>query len=228
MPSDRFFLEGSLEGKLELTGQEHHHLHRVMRLKENDCVELVNGRGSLAQAKILHLKNRSTLLELHSLKKEAPNPYPLFLAVPFMRPSKLELIVEKASELGAEGFYLYQAQYSEKKKLSSHLLLRLKQIAISSMKQCARLFLPPITPVSFPSLFTQKAEKFYGDLEGGPNQRFSAQSPTLFISGPEKGFSPEEKKLLEKNAQGILLNKHILRAETAPLAATAIFNGNFF
>jgi len=47
----------------------------------------------------------------------------------------------------------------------------------------------------------------------------------VFVTGPEKGFSERELKLLDEKAIGVRLHRNILRAETAPIAATCFFSG---
>ncbi len=229
MPSDRFYCDNSLHQNttIKMQGSEHHHLSRVMRVAVGEEVELVNGKGDLAQATLTHLDKHSALLQIqHSQFFQPPAPA-ISLAIPFMRPSKLELVIEKGTELGADAFYLYCADYSEKEELSASLIERLRLHAISALKQSGRLYIPSlnITP-SLESLLHTSDLKLFGDTD--PKAPFLAHitESILFITGPERGFSPKEHQLLRAHAQGVKLNPNILRAETAPLAAISIFKGN--
>ena len=228
MPSERFYINADLqEGKtVALTDLELHHLAHVMRIRINEEVELVNGRGSLATARLTSLSKKEALLEPLTVS-HTPIPTPrLILGIPLMRPAKLELIVEKSTELGADAFWFYPAEYSEKNDLSPNQLERLNYLAISAMKQCGRLDLPPIKLLKkFTDLFTTSATYLFGDTRPGASSPSKVQGQHFFfISGPEKGFSPKELHLLDQKAQRISLNKNILRAETAPLAATCLLN----
>lgn len=225
MPSERFYIPVDLEGVVTITGPEHHHLAHVMRIRIGEEVEIVNGKGFLAIAKLQETSKRDAKLQILS-KTYTPIPAPrLKLAIPLMRPAKLELVIEKCTELGADGFFLYPAHFSEKDELSEHQFERLEHIAISAMKQCGRLDLPNIELVPFEELFKQKATLLFGDTRK-TNLPKKIEGEILFITGPEKGFSEKELKTLDEKAAGVALNQHILRAETAPIAATVIYSSS--
>ncbi len=221
MPAERFFIDHELSGILELEGTELHHLAHVMRIRVGETIEVVNGKGALATAEVTALSKRNaTLAILSATKSPLPEPH-ILLAIPLMRPSKLELIIEKCTELGADAFWLYPAQYSDKDELSEHQLERLQHIAISAMKQCGRLDLPPIQIFdSLTDLFGTDANYFFGDTR--TTQKITRNGKTVFITGPERGFSDKELEFLDAKATGVSLHKNILRAETAPLVATVL------
>lgn len=221
MPAERFYIDADLTGILSLEGPEFHHLAHVMKVRIGDSIELVNGRGSLAQAKVTAISKHNATLEVLSTHSKPVPPPKIILAVPLMRPSKLELVIEKCTELGADAFYLYQAQHSEKGDLSPHQLERLNHIAISAMKQCGRLDLPPIHLIRFEQIFDIPATYLFGDTR--PNaKKITPQEEVVFITGPERGFSEKELKLLDQNGTGVSLHRNVLRAETAPIAATCL------
>jgi RsmE family RNA methyltransferase len=64
MPSERFYIHSPLKGHLILEDTEHHHLSHVMRVREGEIVELVNGCGELAQAKVVKISKKTTELEV--------------------------------------------------------------------------------------------------------------------------------------------------------------------
>ncbi len=136
MPIERFYFDGELKGMIRLEGQEYHHLMHVMRIRIGEDVELVNGRGDLAIARLESISKYNAELIVLTLTSTPLLPERLTLAIPLMRPAKLELVVEKCTELGAGAFFFYTAQFSEKHDLSDHQLERLQHIAISAMKQC--------------------------------------------------------------------------------------------
>ncbi|MDE3047542.1 MAG: 16S rRNA (uracil(1498)-N(3))-methyltransferase, partial [Verrucomicrobiota bacterium] len=163
MPAERFYIDAELTGTLTLEGAEHHHLAHVMRVRVGEEIELVDGRGSLATARVEALtKQGARLLVLQAHTTPLP-PLHLTLAVPLMRPAKLELVIEKCTELGADSFYLYAAQHSEKEALSEHGFERLRYVAISAMKQCGRLRLPKITLRKFDDILG--GNLYFGDPE---------------------------------------------------------------
>lgn len=224
---DRFFHEGDFQDRLQLSEDEFHHLVHVMRNKENDIVELVNGRGELAKAKIEKIeKSKATLLILEC-EKSPKTASSIRIAIPLIRMERLEWAIEKATELGAEAFTLFPAQHSEKKQISPHQLDRLFQITISALKQCKRLYLPPLKLVSsLQEALIQDGTILFGDINPKAPSLSSwiNHSNIQWISGPEKGFSPQEIDFLSKHAQGVHLHPNILRAETAPLVALSILS----
>lgn len=222
MPVERFYIDAPLQGLLNLEGPEHHHLVHVLRIRIGEEIELVNGKGSLAKAKVESLgRSSATLRILSSQTTPLPQPH-LKLALPLMRPSKLEFVIEKCTELGADEFLLYPAHFSEKEDLSEHQMERLKHIAISAMKQCGRLDLPPIRLVSFSDLLTADTLLF-GDLH--TDEKPTPQTGSLvFVTGPEKGFFEKELQALKSKGQGVRLHRNILRAETAPMAVCVYYS----
>ncbi|HSX11173.1 MAG TPA: RsmE family RNA methyltransferase [Chlamydiales bacterium] len=221
MPAERFYIDAPLTDTLSLEGTEFHHLAHVMRARVGDSIELVNGRGALATAEVTALSRHSATLSILSATTTPTPSERLLLAIPLMRPSKLELIIEKCTELGADTFWLYPAHHSDKDDLSPNQLERLTHIAISAMKQCGRLDLPPILLKRFDDLFQTDATCLFGDTR--PTAHKIPHPPkALFITGPEKGFSPQELKLLDQKATGVQLHRNILRAETAPIVALCL------
>jgi len=165
MPSERFYLDADLSsGTLCLQGAEFHHLAHVMRIRVGEEIELVNGRGALATARVTALsKQVATVVLLSVSQTPLPKPH-LLLAVALMRPSKLEELIEKCTELGADAFWLYPAQHSDRRDLSLHQWERLTHIAIAAMKQCGRLDLPPLKMFArLEDLFDAPYSYFFGD-----------------------------------------------------------------
>lgn len=227
MPANRFFLDTEMKSgaSLLIEGAEHHHLTHVMRIDVGEELELVNGRGDLGHGIVKAIGKKNSEIHLTSIAHEPPFGPSFFLAVPLMRPTKLEWIVEKGTELGATGFIFYPAAHSEKEDLSSRHLERLHLMAIGALKQSGRLYLPSLEIIaSLEHVFVKEASFFFGDPRAKEPMALSAfkNQSLIFITGPEKGFSPEELFLLDHHARSVRLSRYILRAETAPIAA-AVF-----
>ena len=60
MPHNRFYVPEALEGEIVLKDDEHHHLKTVMRVQENQEIELVNGRWTLAKALVTSIGKKET------------------------------------------------------------------------------------------------------------------------------------------------------------------------
>lgn len=225
MPHDRFYIDAPLKGTLSLEGDEFRHLSRVMRKREGDEIELVNGKNALALARIDSL--HKAYAELSILKTEERDPAlpPLILVQALPKLSNLELIIQKGTELGVSTFYLFPSTLSEKKELSDNQKKRLHHILIGAMKQCGRLDLPEIK-WGLPKL---EGNVYYGDLsEKAPSLASIGVLPATLIVGPEKGFTEEEIEKFAEKGKGASLGPYILRTETAALAGLAILAAKNF
>lgn len=219
---DRFYIDSPLEKgqTVELRGPELHHLAHVMRIRVGETVELINGRSDLAEATLIRLDKQAGYLEITTASHHSQSPSGVTLALPYLRMAKLEWVIEKGTELGADAFWLYPAEYSEKETFSAHQQERLSHIAISAIKQSGRLDFPEIRFLkTFKELIASPLPLFFGDTHPDAPPLSSAPKPLLFVTGPEKGFSETERKLLAEKGTGVRLHRYILRAETAPLAA---------
>jgi len=220
MPADRFFLDAPLKQQnLILSGEELHHLSKVMRAKVGSTIELVNGKGELAKARISKL---GTSAELNVIEHSFSPPKPtLILAQAIVRPSLLDWIVEKGTELGASAFWFFPGDQSEKKELSSQQQKRLESLAISALKQSGRLYLPEIAYKPPLAAWKQPSGTLlFGDISPAAPKLSSFQTPVVFFVGPERGFSLRETQILhELPAKGVKLHDNTLRAETAVIAA---------
>ncbi len=231
MPHDRFFVDlpFSKNQTVALEREEAHHLARVMRKKTGDSVELVNGKNQLAHAQIETVLKNSVELNISSVSEGAKKNR-VVLAQAYLRPSSLEWLIEKATELGCTEFWLFPAERSEKKSLTETQLARLKQITISAMKQCGRLDLPEIVFHAYlDGLPSFHGTLLFGDLsKAAPSiLDFSKkETPKLLFIGPEGGFTEKELLFLEKErtAQGVRLHENTLRAETAAVVGIALLS----
>lgn len=233
MPAERYFVDQTLEMGEEvlLEESEFHHLTHVMRTREGDCVELINGKGYLAKSTVLRITKRQAVLTIDSLLFEEPSQmsYMLLQAIP--RINRLDTIVEKCTELGASEICLWPAEHSERKDISKNQMERLQSLAISAMKQCGRMYLPLIT--LRPPLFAWEElpeEIFFGDVNPKAPLfmdiwKKKKRPNAAFVIGPESGFSLKELQWMNaKRFIGVKLHKHILRTDTAAIVALSLMS----
>lgn len=229
MPSDRYYHQDHFCSgeKISLRDQEFHHLAHVMRAQVGENIELVNGEGSLAHAKILTISKKEGVLEIISVETKKKPEFEVILAQAIPRTNRLDFILEKGTELGVTQFWLFPGKLSEK-KMATISIEKLKNQAIASMKQCGRLYVPEIQILSslkelkelpYPAFFgdTEKdAPEFYGVWE-------KPKDGVIFFIGPESGFTTEETDfLLQLGVKGVKLNDNILRVDTAALVAISL------
>lgn len=235
MPAERFYvIDDLLLGQdIELEGLEFHHLVNVMRIKIGESVELVNGRGSLASATIKQLEKKRAFLSISEVFTAPKNSHEVILAQAIPRLNRLDNIVEKGTELGMTALWLFPAERSERKELTETQIERLLNLSIAAMKQCGRLYLPAIVTMPPISKWTSLPYPLYfGDLSPAAPLLIEAlgnsQSQCIFCTGPESGFTDDEELFLKKlGAKGVRLHQHILRTDTASLAALALITHRF-
>lgn len=231
MPKERHYIPQDLSQSQEvfLDGTEFHHLVNVMRSSVGAKVELVNGQGTCAQAKIVRIEKKRAILLVESLFSEEKSQDRLILAQAIPKLNRLDFIIEKGTELGMSALWLFPGDHSEKRNLSPTQLERLDHLAVAAMKQCGRLYLPEIhvlrplsnwEPADFPFYFGSLAP------EAPPLSQLLQDKPSetaMFCVGPEGGLSASEEKILSDiGAIGTKLAKHILRTETAAIAAITL------
>ncbi len=129
-----------------LTGEEHHHLKSVVRIHPEEEVWLFDENGMSYLAKVEELSKDKT--HLYILKKITQKRFlsRITLAQAFIKPNKMDLIVQKATELGVMSIVpvvtsrtLVKMEHHMDKKL-----IRWKRIALEAVKQCGRNILPEI------------------------------------------------------------------------------------
>jgi len=232
MPADRYYLHDPLlhDSLVIFTGKEHQHLAKVMRVKEGEEIEIVNGRGIIAIGKVKEIKRHETFVYIRQAISHSPPDYRIILVQAMPKLNRLEWILEKGCELGVAEFWTFPTKLSEKKPLTPNQNQRLDQILISAMKQCGIYYLPTLRTFSSMDEIEWVNPAFFGDLDPDAPKLVSCLEKkhvkgVQFVIGPESGFTKEETDFLkEKGVQGVWLNENILRTETAAIAAASILS----
>ncbi|MGR3912195.1 MAG: RsmE family RNA methyltransferase [Candidatus Rhabdochlamydia sp.] len=229
MPSHRFFLPQPFnQEKLLLTFEESHHLQNVMKVRQGEPVEIVNGMGFLAQGRVETLDKSGTTICLMKQSFTPKGPYELILAQALIRPSLLDWVIEKGTELGVTQFWLYPGECSEKKELSAQQLERLHHLMIGALKQSGRLYLPQIQLKDPLSYWKKPGDLLlFGSLTPQAVRLEPVMDSSVIIAiGPEKGFSHHEEKILHRQlgGKGIQLHTNTLRTETAAICALSLLS----
>ena len=225
------FVEG-LGDELILDGEEGHHLSRVLRLRVGEVVTAADGKGTWRPYAVAEVTRAGLGLVAAGPSQEEPEP-PVTLAVAFAltKGGKPELTVQKLTELGVDRILPVLGARSVARPAPDRAaadLVRWQRVAAEAAKQCRRARLPavePLAPVSglagHPALVV--AER------GGVDVGRLAVPPAgevLVAVGPEGGWERGEVEALRPWAT-ITLGPHVLRAETAALAAAAMLAARY-
>lgn len=209
-----------------------HYLRNVLRQSEGDRIELFNGRDGQWRARIAVLDRRggSFMVESRTFE-QTPEEGPWLLIAPVKR-ARLEMIVEKATELGAARICPVTTARTNTERLNRE---RLRAIATEAAEQCARLSVPDIaeTMALKTLLANWSSDRLLYVLDetgaGTPIATAFASHPkergAALLIGPEGGFDDTELDAMRNLpfVNALDLGKRILRAETAALAALACY-----
>ena len=211
---------------VELDAAQANYLGNVMRLGPGAELLLFDGTSGEWLARIAEAgKKRMTLIAEQRTREPETIP-DIWLAFAPVKRAQTDWLVEKATELGAARLLpvMTQRTVAERVKLE-----RLESIAIEAAEQCGRTRLPDIAePMSLNALLAARDERrlYFADEAGGePARKAFAPGPALILTGPEGGFTDEERSAIRAapNAVPVSLGPRILRAETAALAALAAY-----
>lgn len=233
----RYFLETpfDVEGNAFITGDDGKHIAKVMRMEIGDRIIAVdNGNAFLSE--IVNIQTEGVSVR----KTDGPlysneMPIQVTIACGLPKGDKLDLIVQKGTELGVSTIIPFEADRSIVKwdaKKGDKKVERLKKIAKEAAEQCHRTMIPNVyAPLSFKQLLLESRNydvRFFADEEDAkgtdPNRiadrlkNVYHKQTVLVVFGPEGGLARKEAE--EMRAAGFLavsLGPRILRTETAPL-----------
>ena len=239
-----FYCPALRSGEIVLDATEAQHALRSIRLQPGDALTLFDGAGQLARATLLpgaprpvrRGQVRAEAIVLVESVESVPEPTSsLTLIVAACKGARLDWLVEKATELGVTGLTLTEFEHSVVHIGPQHID-RLRRTAIEACKQCQRARLPLFDLAS--SLATAIASRATIPILVA---HLTPEAPTLadwlvghrhtmrefaVVIGPEGGFSATElATVTSAGGQFVRLATHVLRVETAALAAAAQWAG---
>ncbi|MDI9357477.1 MAG: RsmE family RNA methyltransferase [Phycisphaerales bacterium] len=223
--------EGKQNHSWTLTDTSRHHCVQVLRLRQDDQIVIINGLGQKARGTIQYLdKSRVTVaLDQYQI---TPHPKAISIGISLLKhPDRLELLIEKITEIGVKDIYLLQCARTEK---HSCRFDRLDKIAISAMLQSQQTWKPVLHPLIDFSDFmhlNHHGKKMIAHIENNDTkdlihqQHQAVPEPLSILIGPEGDFSKDEVMLAkEKGFISVSLGANRLRAETAAIYAISILN----
>ena len=224
--SERFYVETTpTGGRAALAGDEARHLARVLRAKPGDTVTLFDGLGGAWTARVATLGRDRVELDVGD--RLPPNPPPrasVTIAVALPKGDRQKWLVEKLAELGVESL-LPLVTTRGVAEATEAARARLERGVIEACKQCGRDRLMTIrAPATLADAIAAAGAGttiLLADPAGTPLDEPPAGA-ALVLVGPEGGFTPEEiEAATAAGARRVSLGRHILRIETAAIAAAA-------
>jgi 16S rRNA (uracil1498-N3)-methyltransferase len=228
----RLHLEGRLApgGAIELAIGQAHYLRSVLRLDRDAAVAGFNITDGEWLCRIAEIgKDRGVLLVERRLRSPEPEPDLWLLFAPIKR-ARLDWLVEKATELGVSALLPVWTARTQSERIN---LERLRAHAIEAAEQSERLSVPelraPETLVRVLGTWPHERRLIVCDESGAGQPIGDAThlpaTPPAFLVGPEGGFDQTELDAFGKLSfvTRIGLGPRVLRAETAAVAALAVF-----
>lgn len=225
----RFFAPDIAE-TLTLPEVESGHCVRVLRLKEGDEIEVVDGKGTCYLCRITLAHHKRCAVEIVSEENVAPHwGAGITIAIaPTKNLDRMEWMTEKCTEMGVDAIIPLRCRFSERKELKTE---RLVKILVSAMKQSLKSVLPDLsemTPIADVIKMPFQGRKYIAYCDPSMPRRLFAHEykpdeAALIMIGPEGDFSPEEIKMaLDAGFVPISLGDSRLRTETAAVMACAM------
>jgi 16S rRNA (uracil1498-N3)-methyltransferase len=226
----RLYVEAELcqDAPVPLSEAQAHYLLHVMRAKPGQRLSLFNGRDGEWLAEIAAADKRGlTLTALRKTQKQAGVPDLWLLFAPIKK-TPSDYLTQKATELGVS---LLQPVITRHTIVSRINAERMTANAVEAAEQSGRLSVPEIRdalPLDKALVDWPSGRRLYfcdEDGEAGPLAKMALPGPAAILTGPEGGFHMEERVFLRRLSfvTPVTLGPRILRADTAALAALAIW-----
>lgn len=226
------------DASLELGEEDRRYLKTVLRLKEGDRLVLFDGRGSEYGARIEEWGEHNVSLTVLDRRHIHFPDRKITLAQSLPKGSKMDFIIQKATELGVSRIVPFVSSRSvpiltKEKAAARHT--RWKRISIEASKQCKRTIIPELSELSgfedmlaLPSKDSLRIILWEGETERGlkdimQESKDGGTKDCFIIVGPEGGFSRQE--IDASRQEGFVtasLGRNILRTETASLVILSI------
>lgn len=218
-----------------LDPDESRHAYRVLRVREGELIDVLDGCGVRAKGQITGLPGapRRAIVEYWVAHREAlPEPalrVRLFVAPP--RPKAMALIVQQATELGVLRITPVQCEFGVSRPVKRSSMDHWRNEAISALKQSGNPHVPTLDRLLDFGEAVEHCRGLVGAFGERPDQCYGRPSlpregdVALWI-GPEGGFSAEEReKLAAARMVPVSVGEHVLRVETAVAAVTGWLMG---
>ena len=221
-----------VENSTNLLSKEHtHYVANVMRLKRGSIINFFNIEGEWESEIVFLDKERVEVKFLKKVKeKNSQKKNKIELAICLVKKNPLEIILQKATELGVSKIIPIISERTEVKELNYD---RAKKIVIEATEQSNQMFPPKISEVVKLKDFLKNLDKttklLFADVNSKDNLKsedFIDFKSLSILIGPEGDFSPSERQSILSFSQVVpfTISKNILRSDTAVISAISLVN----
>ena len=225
-----FHPENIIENTTGLLSKEHtHYVANVMRLKRGSNLNFFNKDGEWLSEIIFLDRDRIEVKFLNKVK-ESSKLSNIELAICLVKKSPMEIILQKATELGVSKIIPIVSERTEVKEINFE---RANKIVVEATEQSNQLTPPQISEVTklkdFLKNLDSSSKLLFADVNSKDNLKSKVleEAKTLSVLiGPEGDFSPSERELILANSHVVsfTISKNILRSDTAVISAISLIN----
>ena len=231
MSNIRLYYPNSIsKNTTSLLSKEHtHYVANVMRLKRGSNINFFNQEGEWASEVIFLEKDRVEVKFLNKIKEPLKSSS-IELAICLIKKNPMDIILQKATELGVSKITPIISERTEIKELNHD---RAKKIVIEATEQ-SNQFIPPeisktIKLKDFLNQINDSNKLFFADINNKDRLKkedIKDDNLNTLLVGPEGDFTPDERKMIlqNKNTISFSLSNNILRTETATISALSLIN----
>ncbi len=219
-----------VENSTNLLSKEHtHYVVNVMRLKRGSIINFFNNEGEW-ESEIVFLEKERVEVKFLKKVKESQKKNKIELAICLVKKNPMEIVLQKATELGVSKIIPIISERTEVKELNYD---RAKKIVIEATEQSNQMFPPEILKVvklkDFLKDLDQTTKLLFGDVNSKDNlsiEKFKNSKSLTILIGPEGDFSPSEREFILSFSQVVpfTISKNILRSDTAVISAISLVN----
>ena len=219
-----------IENTTSLLSKEHtHYVANVMRLKRGSNINFFNQEGEWFSEVVFLEKDRVEVKFLNKIKEPLKSSS-IELAICLIKKNPMDIILQKATELGVSKITPIISERTEIKELNHD---RAKKIVIEATEQ-SNQFIPPeisktIKLKDFLNQINGSNKLFFADINNKDRLKkedIKDDNLKTLLVGPEGDFTPDERKMIlqNKNTISFSLSNNILRTETATISALSLIN----
>ena len=225
-----YYPDSIVENSTNLLSKEHtHYIINVMRLKRGSILNLFNNKGEWESEIVFLDKDRVEVKFLNKVK-ESQKKNKIELAICLVKKNPMEIILQKATELGVSKIIPIISERTEVKELNYD---RAKKITIEATEQSNQILPPEILEAvklkDFLKNLDQTTNLLFGDVNLKDNmsiEKLKNLKSLSILIGPEGDFSPSEREFILSFSQVVTftISKNILRSDTAVISAISLVN----
>ena len=214
-----FYYADHIQDKIAVISRDLHHILNVARHQKGESIGIIyppyRGTGKIAE-----ISKEKVVVELDSVVKIVKPEIRVSVAIPVIKDLYFKELLHSLVELEIEKIYIFKSRRSNR-KLGWLKMDRLYKLLVEASKQCGN----PLPPeVEFTEMEAIHGNGFFMDIDGNDFQSYNpVRGENIIVVGPEGGFTPEEKKLLESGGlKPVAFGREVLRTQAAVISAVSV------